>query len=248
MPKTYMVGNWKMNQGLHELNEFFIQIDKADLPQGNFWIAPQMIHIHKLLEKTNINSLKVGAQNCSDQESGAYTGEVSAKNLAEMGAQFVILGHSERRSLFKEDDQFINRKVKQALRNKLIPILCVGETLEQREAGKTLETVLGQVEACLDGIRPTSADQLILAYEPVWAIGTGKTASPEQADEVHSEIRKKLDQLFPDTGKEISILYGGSVKPSNIKDLLSQKNVNGGLVGGASLKASDFIELCKATK
>lgn len=248
MPKTYMVGNWKMNQSLRELNQFFSIVEKEDLPQGNFWIAPQAIHIHTVSERTNSNSFKVGAQNCSDHESGAFTGEISPVNLKEMGAHFVILGHSERRAIFKEGDELINRKTKLALKHGLAPILCVGETLEEREADKTMEVVLNQVEKGVDQLELKAADELILAYEPVWAIGTGKTASPEQAEEVHAQIRKRLQELYPEIGKEISILYGGSVKPANVKDLLSQPNVNGGLVGGASLKAEDFIQLCKATK
>lgn len=248
MPKNYIVGNWKMNHGIHELNEFFSVIDKADLPQGNFWIAPQAIHILPALEKTNNNDLMIGAQNCSDNESGAFTGEVSPKSLSDADVHFVILGHSERRAIFKEDDKFINAKVKLALKNKLVPILCVGETLAQRESDQTMDVVLGQLEAGLEGVSIDKPESVIVAYEPVWAIGTGKTASPEQAEEVHAQIRERLQKLYPSLGNEISILYGGSVKPSNIKELLEKTNVNGGLVGGASLKAEDYIQLCKAAK
>lgn len=247
-PATYIVGNWKMNQKLRDLNEFFVEIDKADLPQGNFWIAPQAIHLNRALEKTNQNSLKIGAQNCSDQNSGALTGETSPEGLADLGATFVILGHSERRAIFNEDDALINNKVKAALKNKLVPILCVGETLAERESGATMDVVLGQVESGLSGIELACEDELILAYEPVWAIGTGKTASPEQAEEVHAGIRNLLKKLYPELGDKLSILYGGSVKPSNISDLLAQRNVNGGLVGGASLKPQDYIQLCMAAK
>lgn len=246
--KTYIIGNWKMNHKLHELNEFFAEIDKADLPAGNFWIAPQIAHIHCALEKSNQNNIKIGAQNCSNEEAGAFTGETSPIALKDIGASFVILGHSERRAIFSESDELINAKVKLAMESGLIPVLCVGETLSEREAGKTLEVVLGQVKAGLNAVKIKDEDSIIIAYEPVWAIGTGKTATPEQAGSVHSEIRKCLVDLYPQVGEKLSILYGGSVKPSNIDDLLKQENINGGLVGGASLKASDYIALCKAAK
>ena len=159
---------------------------------------------------------------------------------------FTLLGHSERRSLYGESDEFINKKVLKAIQKGLTPVLCIGETLSEREAGKTLDVVLGQVKAGLNGVELNNESELILAYEPVWAIGTGKTASPEQAEEVHAAIRELLIKLYGETGKDISILYGGSVKPNNVKDLLSQPNINGGLVGGASLKANDFSALCAA--
>lgn len=248
MPKTYIVGNWKMNQNIHQLNEFFSEMEKADLPTGNFWIAPQAIHIHPAVKKTNDVDMKIGAQNCCDRNSGAFTGEISPESLKDIEAHFVILGHSERRAIYKENDELINGKVQLALDNKLVPILCVGESLSQREAGKTLDVVLTQVEKGLKDIKIASADELIVAYEPVWAIGTGKTATPEQAEEIHAQIREKLCKIYPDFGAELSILYGGSVKPSNVKDLLAQPNVNGGLVGGASLEAEDYIQLCKAAK
>lgn len=247
-PKTYMVGNWKMNHSVHELNEFFTELKKEDIGSGNFWIAPQSIHIFKAIQKTNDLPLKIGAQNCSEHESGAFTGEISPAGIKDLEADFVILGHSERRAIFNESDKMINNKVKAALKNKLVPILCVGETLDQREADKTLEVVIGQLKNGLSGVSITSADELIVAYEPVWAIGTGKTASPEQAEEVHAQLRSALIDLYPECGAQISILYGGSVKPANVEELLKQPNVNGGLVGGASLKASDFAQLCKAAK
>ena len=247
MAKSYIVGNWKMNQNRHELNQFFGDLEKENLDGGNFWIAPQFIHIQSCIEKTNKIPLKIGAQNCSEHDNGAFTGEVSPSSLSDMEASFVILGHSERRSIFSESDELINSKVKKVLENNLTPILCVGETLEQRESNQTMDVVLGQLSAGLKGVKLDSEDSIIVAYEPVWAIGTGKTASPEQAEEVHSHIREKLKELYPELGEQLSILYGGSVKPSNIKDLLSKPNINGGLVGGASLKASDFIALCKAT-
>lgn len=246
MTQTYMIGNWKMNQGLKEITSFFEELKSKSLKPGNFWIAPQAIHLSQALELSG-NNFKVGAQNCSEQNFGAFTGEICADSLKELGAHFVILGHSERRSIYGESDKLINAKIKKAMVSKLVPVFCIGETLEQREAGKTMEIVLGQVKNGLEGVKPTRTDELILAYEPVWAIGTGKTATAEQAEEVHTNIRKLLIELYGALGNELSILYGGSVKPSNVSELLAMPNINGALVGGASLKAEDFSHLCVAT-
>jgi len=246
MVKSYIVGNWKMNQTRHELNEFFGHLETEGLSEGNFWVAPQFIHIQTCLEKSNKVPLKIGAQNCSENTSGAFTGEISPTSLSDIGAHFVILGHSERRSIFKESDELVNSKVKAAMDTNLVPILCVGETLEERESNKTMDIVLNQVSEGLKGVELSSEEQIIVAYEPVWAIGTGKTATPDQAEQVHAEIRNRLVELYPECGQQISILYGGSVKPNNIEHLLAQPNINGGLVGGASLKAQDFLALCRA--
>jgi triosephosphate isomerase len=245
MAKTYMIGNWKMNQSLEEINSFFTELKSIDLPTGNFWIAPQLIHISNCLALTGGTQFKIGAQNASDKDNGAFTGETSTSNLKELGAHFAILGHSERRAYYAESDEFINSKVSKVLESGLVPVLCIGETLEERESNKTLDIVLGQIKAGLQSIKLNSADELILAYEPVWAIGTGKTASPEQAEEVHFAIRNLLKELYGELGAELSILYGGSVKPSNVKELLAKPNINGGLVGGASIKADSFSDLCR---
>jgi len=247
MAKTYMVGNWKMNQGLQDLKSFFAELSAKNLPEGNFWIAPQAIQIQKAIELSLGSSVKIGSQNCSNENFGAFTGEINTTSLKEIGAHFTIIGHSERRAIFNESDELINSKVQKALNDSLTPIFCFGETLEQREAGKTLDIVLGQIKAGLVNIKIENADQLILAYEPVWAIGTGKTATPDQAEEVHAAIRSLLKELYGDLGADLSILYGGSVKPANVLELLSKPNINGGLVGGASLKAEDFAALCSAT-
>ncbi len=243
--KTYMVGNWKMNQTQSEIETFFNEL-KLENNQNNFWIAPQILHISKCMELAGNAGVLIGAQNCSEQDFGAFTGETSTDSLAEMGAHFTLIGHSERRSIYGETDELINKKVKKASASGVLPILCVGETLEEREAGKTLDIVLGQIKAGLSGVEIQNESEIIVAYEPVWAIGTGKTASPEQAGEVHDEIRKLLGELYGEFGMDISILYGGSVKPNNIKELLAQTNINGGLVGGASLKAESFNALCSA--
>lgn len=245
MAKNYMIGNWKMNQTLTQIEEFFGGLDLAN-NQNNFWIAPQTMHLPKALELGAKAGVLIGAQNCSDQDHGAFTGENSTDSLIELGCHFTLVGHSERRSYYGETDEFINKKVAKAIEKGLVPVLCIGETLEEREADKTSDVVLGQVKAGLKDIKLNNESELIVAYEPVWAIGTGKTATPEQAGEVHNEIRSLLTELYGETGKDISILYGGSVKPNNVKDLLAQENINGGLVGGASLKFESYRELCDA--
>ena len=245
MPKYYMIGNWKMNQTQAEIETFFSEV-KLENNQNNFWIAPQTLHLEKCLNLGKPQGVLIGAQNCSDQEYGAYTGETSTDSLMEMGAHFTLVGHSERRSYYGETDEFINKKVQKALEKGLVPVLCLGETLEEREAGKTFDIVLGQLKEGLKGVELNNESELIIAYEPVWAIGTGKTASPEQAEEVHAKLRAELENIYGETGKDISILYGGSVKPANVGELLAKPNINGGLVGGASLKGESFTQLCAA--
>lgn len=242
--KTYIIGNWKMNQSLDDLTGFFNTLKEISVPKGNFWISPQLIHIPKALELTKDTQFTIGAQNSSQHDFGAFTGETSVESLKELGAHFSLVGHSERRSLYGETNITVNQKTKKLLERGLLPIVCIGESLEERESGKTLEIVLSQVKEGLTGIDLKSSDDLILAYEPVWAIGTGKTASPAQAEEVHAAIRSTLEELYGDLGNSISILYGGSVKPTNVTELLNQTNINGGLVGGASLKADSFAALC----
>jgi len=193
--------------------------------------------------------LGVGAQNMYFEASGAYTGEISAEMLRHLHVDWVILGHSERRAIFKEDDALINQKVKAALQNSLKPILCVGETIEEREAGDTLKVVETQVTEGLRDVSEKDADAVVIAYEPVWAIGTGKTATPEMAQEVHAYIRKLLNALFgEEKGEGIRILYGGSMKPENADELLAQKDIDGGLIGGASLKSTAFMSLIDSAK
>lgn len=240
-----MIGNWKMNQSLEQIQDFFVEL-KLTNNQNNFWIAPQALHISKALELASKVGVLIGAQNCSDQNQGAFTGENSTDSLVEIGCHFTLIGHSERRTHYNESDIFINRKVAKAIEKGLIPVLCVGETLSQREAGQTNDIVLGQVKAGLNNIQLNNESELIIAYEPVWAIGTGRTATPEQAGEVHNEIRHLLTELYGEIGREISILYGGSIKPSNINELMTHPNINGALVGGASLKADSYYKLCNA--
>ena len=244
--KLLMVGNWKMNQNLSEIKEFISTVKaSSDKLCQHAWIAPQLIHIGTCLAEAAGSSLKIGAQNCSDKNNGALTGETSPAALIELGANFTLVGHSERRALFGESDELLASKVKAALASGLEVILCVGETLAEREADQTLDIVSTQVKAALAGIPEAQKNKIIIAYEPVWAIGTGKVAGPEQAQEVHAAIRQLLPQLgFK--ADSVSILYGGSVKPDNAGDILSAKNVNGALVGGASLKANDFFSIIVA--
>lgn len=193
---------------------------------------------------SDVNNIQLGAQNMHFEPEGAYTGEISATMLRTLFVNFVILGHSERREYFSECDDLVNRKVLAALESNLKPILCVGETLEQREAGDTISIVSKQVEGGLKDVAADKADQVVIAYEPVWAIGTGKTATPEMAQEVHAAIRKILVDRFDETiAQKIRIIYGGSMKPANADELLEQKDIDGGLIGGASLEAKSFGKL-----
>jgi triosephosphate isomerase len=244
--KYYIVGNWKMNQTRSMIKTFFN--DLGSLPDNKkyeAWIAPQAIHLNIVLE----NGIKAGAQNVSDNDSGAHTGEISPSALLDIGADFTLVGHSERRAIYKEDNEFINRKLRLSLEKGLKVILCCGESLEEREKGMTEAVVGQQLLAGLEEVLEVQRENIIIAYEPVWAIGTGETASPEQAEEVHQSIRTKLSELWNhEAAKKTSILYGGSVKPENVSGLLGQTNIDGALVGGASLKGADFRALCDAAE
>ena len=233
----YIVGNWKMNQNTEDVIAFFDAIDNSKL-RHEAWIAPQAIHIPICLQNTD--DFKIGAQNSATKNCGALTGETSPASLKDLGAHFVIIGHSERRAIFNEDDQTLNTKTKLALENGLVAIFCVGETLQEREAGKVEEVLAGQLSKGLAGI---SSEEVIIAYEPVWAIGTGVTATPQQAQEAHAFIRKFIGENLELNSEQTSILYGGSVKPENVEDLLSCKDIDGGLVGGAALNAASYLGL-----
>ena len=209
-------------------------------------ICPVSVHLADLLAVVGDSPVHLGAQNCSDAVSGAFTGEVSAEMLVEFGCEYVILGHSERRALFHESSELVASKCLAAQKAGLTPILCVGETLEQREAGQVEAVIAEQLDALLavGGIK--SFRQLVVAYEPVWAIGTGKTASPEQAQAVHALIREKISSHDASIGAALRILYGGSVKADNAASLFSQADIDGGLIGGAALDASSFLAICEA--
>ena len=243
--EIYIVGNWKMNQKISDIESFFNAMKKI---KGKYnchaWVAPQAMHIETCLKLGRDNGILVGSQNCADHQSGAYTGELSPLSLKDIGAHFSIIGHSERRHIYGEVDNYLNAKTLLALQSGLWAIFCVGEKLEEREAGKTNEVVKRQITEGLKNIPREYHNRIIIAYEPVWAIGTGKTATPQQAQEVHSFIRNELLEQINLDAKAISILYGGSVKPSNVKELLGQNDIDGALVGGASLKGEDFGKLC----
>jgi triosephosphate isomerase (TIM) len=202
--------------------------------------------VSKVVNESNVN---LGAQNMHFEASGAYTGEISAEMLRHLFCNFVILGHSERREYFGETDALVNKKTLAALAANLKPIVCIGETLDEREAGQVNEVIKTQLEGALVGVSANAADALVIAYEPVWAIGTGKTATPEMAEEVHAEIRCLLAGLIgEDAAEKVRILYGGSMKPGNAPELLAQKNIDGGLIGGAALKAVDFAGIVEAAQ
>lgn len=238
--KKLMIANWKMNKNGKECLEFLKEFKAAHTNKTDAWIASQALYI-KLIINENVSA---GLQNCSEFVSGAYTGEVSSRNFKEMGGSFVLVGHSERRQYFGETSKTCQTKIKTVLKENLTAVYCVGETLTEREANQTLSVVSDQLHQGLNDQAQANAENLIIAYEPVWAIGTGKVATPAQAQEVHAFIRKIMADKFPGFGEKVRILYGGSVKPDNVEELLGQKDIDGGLVGGASLKAKDFLALC----
>lgn len=244
MRKPFIAGNWKMHKSIPEALELAGSLRQRlkDVEEVDIAVFPpftSLFMVSKALEGSNI---KLGAQNVFYENEGAFTGEISPNMLLDVGCSLVIVGHSERRHIFGETDQMINRKLVSAQNNGLIPILCVGERLEEREEGKTFDVIKRQVREGLKGANPS----FIIAYEPVWAIGTGKTATPEQAQEVHLFIRGLIEELFgKDTAQRTRILYGGSVKPHNIEGLMSMPDIDGALVGGASLKAEDFEKIVK---
>ena len=207
-------------------------------------VAPVFPYLETAVQLTQGTAVHIAAQNMHFEESGAYTGEVSPSMLVDIGVEYVIIGHSERRTYFNETDETVNLKVKAALAHDLIPIMCCGETLQQREQGEMQRFIEGQIEAGLAGISKEEVENIVIAYEPIWAIGTGKTATVEQAQEVCALIRRKLEALYDlKTADKISILYGGSVKSGNVGELTSSLDIDGGLVGGASLKADDFTKI-----
>lgn len=240
-----IAGNWKMYNNKKETLEFLEAfLPKAKGLEAEVVICPPFTDLWTAAEKLKGTSVKLGAQNMHWEEKGAFTGEVSVTMLAEIPCDYVIIGHSERRQYFAETDETVNKKVKTALKYGLTPIVCVGETLEQREQGITMSWVLGQVEKALEGIADADVQKIVFAYEPIWAIGTGKTASSHDAQEVIGAIRKKIAELFNiEVSDKVRILYGGSVKPENIKELMAQPDIDGALVGGASLKPDGFYSI-----
>jgi triosephosphate isomerase len=249
MKKSMVIGNWKMYKTVSETVAFIKELAPlVENSNAEVCLAVPFTSITAAVEAAKDTNIVIGAQNMNDASEGAFTGEIAAIMLKEIGAEFVLLGHSERRTLFHETDPYINRKVIKALEDDLTPVLCIGETAAEREENKTEEVLQRQLEECLSGVGEEPASKLVIAYEPVWAIGTGKTATPQMAEEAHAFIRKCLTKQF---GKKIaqglSILYGGSVKPDNMAALMQEKNIDGALVGGASLQVKNFsaiIQCC----
>jgi triosephosphate isomerase len=242
--RLIIAGNWKMNLSRGEGLALAEAIAKAvgDTPATDVVLCPPAVYLDAISAAVKNSVVSVGAQNVYFESSGAYTGEVSVAMLKDVGCQYVILGHSERRAILGETDEVVNKKLHAALAGGLVPIVCVGETLEDREAGKTMDVVGGQVKGSLAGLNVEQMAETIIAYEPVWAIGTGKVATTEQAQEVHAAIRSLLAEIFDvDTAEKVRIQYGGSVKPDNAGELLAQKDIDGALVGGASLKEDSFM-------
>lgn len=248
MRRPIVAGNWKMNGSRASVADLVANVlagvDEVD--NTEVVVCPPFILIPDVVQHLEGTAVKWGGQNLSEHDSGAFTGEIAADMLKDYGCDYCIVGHSERRSLYSETDQVVAKKFAKALECGLTPILCIGETLSQREKGATEAVLARQLEAVLDHCAIESFATAVLAYEPVWAIGTGKTATPDQAQEVHGFIRDKLSMIDKKIAQEIRIQYGGSVKADNAKDLFSQKDVDGGLIGGASLNAKDFLAICRA--
>ena len=248
MRKKIVAGNWKMNttpaEGV-ELLKGVIALKGEASPSVDFIVAPPFTHLSEIVKVAKGSGIAVGAQNCAAEAKGAYTGEVSAKMIASLGVDYVILGHSERRQYYGETSETLNKKMVQAYENNLIPIYCVGEKLEERESGKHFDVIRAQIEEVVFNLTPEQFSKLIIAYEPVWAIGTGKTATADQAQEVHAFIRKVLADKFGAAAADTVILYGGSCKPTNAAEIFSKEDVDGGLIGGAALVAADFINIGK---
>lgn len=244
MRKNIVAGNWKMNKTLQEGIELAKELNEvltADKPNCGVIICTPFIHLASVVPAVDASIIGVGAENCADKVSGAYTGEVSAAMVASTGAQYVILGHSERRAYYHETPEILKEKVQLALANGLTPIFCIGEVKEERVDGRQNEVVRAQIEGSLFDLSAEDFSKIILAYEPVWAIGTGLTATPQQAQDMHAFIRSVVAEKWgAEVADNTSILYGGSCKPSNAKELFANPDVDGGLIGGAALKAADF--------
>lgn len=252
MRRKIVAGNWKMNLNFDEgqklTSEIVNMLKDEHLKDITVILNPPFVHLYpvkKLIGDTP--NLFLGSQNCSDKSSGAYTGEISAGMLASFGVKYVILGHSERREYFKESNELLTAKTRQAIDNGLTPIFCCGEPLEIREAGTHEEYVKNQLSESLFGFSTEEMSKIVIAYEPIWAIGTGRTASSDQAQEMHAALRSHIASKYgTEIAEDISILYGGSCNPSNAKDIFSKLDVDGGLIGGASLKSRDFVEIVKS--
>jgi len=247
--RLIVAGNWKLHKKIEESLSLVAELKSALTTQTNceIVVSPVFTALHAVSAEIEGTQIKLSAQDVYWEDQGAFTGEVSAPLLQNVGCEYVIVGHSERRQYFGENDQSVNKKAKAVLVHNMIPIICVGESLQQRESGSTLQVIISQVEAALQGLKQQEMECVVIAYEPIWAIGTGKTASPEDAQEAHSAIRRQIANQFDQkTADGVRILYGGSVKPSNTASLMAKPDVDGALVGGASLTAESFLGIIKA--
>jgi triosephosphate isomerase (TIM) len=252
MRPKFIAGNWKMyttpTEGLQLAIDLENELKDVNTGENKVIVIPPFLHIQSIAAKLKGNiKISVGAQNCHYENEGAYTGEIAPRMIKDAGAKYVIIGHSERRQYFHEENALLAKKTVAVINEGLTPIYCCGETLAERESGRHFDVISNQVKEGLFNLDAAAISKVILAYEPVWAIGTGKTASPEQAQEIHAHIRKLFaDKYGRDIADKLIILYGGSVKPNNAAELFSQKDIDGGLVGGAALKASDFAAIIKS--
>lgn len=245
MRKPIIAGNWKMNKTIKEGLEFIEAVKGKTEGDAEVLICAPFTLLKDLKEATKGTNIKIGAQNMHFEESGAFTGEVAPANLVELGIDYVIIGHSERREYYNETDETCNKKVLKAIEVGINPILCCGETLEERESNSTMDKVKGQIVKGLKDVKAEDLEKVVIAYEPIWAIGTGKTATAEQANEVIAYIRNVVRNLYADLADKVRIQYGGSVKPANVAEIMGQTDIDGALVGGASLKADDYLGLLK---
>lgn len=248
MRRTLIAGNWKMNGSLQSITELMdgIKAGLGEVTNADMAVCPPAVYLMKVKGLINDANIGLGSQNICDQESGAFTGELAASMLKEAGCQYAIIGHSERRSLYGESDELVAKRHAMAVKSGITPVLCIGETLEERESEITEAVVSRQLDAVIDTQGVEAIGKCVIAYEPVWAIGTGKTATPEQAQAVHAFIRAKLSALSSHVADNVQILYGGSMNAENAAELLSQPDIDGGLIGGASLKAADFLAIGKS--
>lgn len=242
-----IAGNWKMHKTIPEALELINGLKKslAGVTDREALVCPTFTAIYAVSQALKGTNIKVGGQNLHWESKGAFTGEIAANMLVDAGCSYVIVGHSERRQYFGETDETVNKKTKSAFAAGLVPIVCVGETLAEREKNVTFTVIETQIKNGMAGLTPEQAKTVVIAYEPVWAIGTGKTASPAQAEEVHAFIRKTYAAMYGDAAQAVRILYGGSVKPDNVSELMKQPNIDGGLVGGASMDVDSFTKLVK---
>ncbi|HMX55666.1 MAG TPA: triose-phosphate isomerase [Leptospiraceae bacterium] len=249
MRKKLIAGNWKMFKKIGEAQSLIKEIAQGagDLGGVELLVCPPYTALNAASEARKGTQIKVGAQDLHWEEQGAFTGKISWDMIRDTGAEYVIIGHSEQRTYFHETDDTVNKKTKTALKGGLIPVICVGETLAERDGNRTMDVVSTQTKKAFEGITKEDATKCVIAYEPVWAIGTGRNATPEQAQEVHAGIRALIQSLYDASVAEgMRILYGGSMKPDNAKSLLTQKDIDGGLIGGASLKADSFLAIARA--